>query len=121
MADVAKITLTRDDATELTYVNGAADQDVVANVDDNKLIIIVNNTDATTARVRVKAGDGIQAVLGDDYIDVAQNKTFILGPFTSMRFKDKDTGKINIDITGTNDADFGGTITNVKVRPIVLP
>lgn len=121
MADVAKITLKADDAVEITYVNGAADQDIVLDVADEKSIILVENTDATTARVRIKAGDGIQSVLGDDYVDVAQNKMFMWGPLTSARFKDMDTGKVNIDITGTNDDVFGGTITNVKIRHIVLP
>jgi hypothetical protein len=59
--------------------------------------------------------------MGDIYKDVAQNGIAIFGPLTSARFKDMDTGKVNIDITGTNDAAFGGTITNVKIRAIVLP
>ena len=126
MADIAKTALTRDAGTAITFLNGAADQDIVADVKDDKLFLLITNADATAARIRAKAGDGIQGVAGqgvagDAYVDVAQNAYAILGPFTGMRFKDVDTGKINVDITGTNDAAFGGTITNVKVRPIVLP
>ena len=121
MADIAKTALTRDAGTTITLLNGAADQDIVMDVSDEKMIILVTNADATAARVRVKAGDGITAIHGDVYKDVAQNAYAILGPFSGMRFKDVDTGKINVDITGTNDAAFGGTITNVKIRPIVLP
>lgn len=121
MADIAKTTLVRDGSIELTLLNGAADQDIVADVSDGSMFLLVLNTDATAARVRVKAGDGISSVMGDKYVDVAQNKYFALGPFSGMRFKDIDTGKINIDITGTNDAAYGGTVTNVKVLPIVLP
>lgn len=121
MADIAKTALTRDAGTAITFLNGAADQDIVADVKDDKLFLLITNADATAARIRAKAGDGIQGVAGDAYVDVAQNAYAILGPFTGMRFKDVDTGKINVDITGTNDAAFGGTITNVKIRPIVLP
>lgn len=121
MADIEKTLLTRDSSTTLTFVNGAADQNIVMDCADDKMILLVQNTDSTTARVRVKAGDGISSALGDIYVDVEQNTYKILGPFSGMRFKDIDTGKINVVITGTSGSAFGGTITNVKIRPIVLP
>jgi hypothetical protein len=121
MADLTNIKAVRDGSVELTYTNGSAAQTVVADCADEKVIIIVNNTDATTARVAVAAGTGIRSALGDVKVDVAQNKVRVLGPFEGMRVRDMTTGKITVNITGTDDAAFGGTITNVKVAAVQLP
>jgi hypothetical protein len=121
MADITKNYLVADSAISLNSANGEATQDVLMNCADEKMIIMVTNSDATTARIKIKAGDGIQSVLGDYSKDIVQNGSFMFGPLTSARFKDMDTGKVTVTVTGTNDAAFGGTVANIKIRAIVLP
>jgi len=125
MADIAKLELVRDGAATLVFLSGAATQDIVADVPDERMTIIVQNLDTQTARVWIRKGDGIKSVDGDLYVDVAQNAVKIIGPLESARFKDMDTGRITVDITDDDSATapsvFAGTITNVKIKPVYIP
>lgn len=117
MADLTKTNAVTNDSVALTLNNGAASQTIVISKDE-KFVLYVKNTDTTTARVRVVKGNGISSVMGDKYQDVAQNAEYIMGPFESARFG--NSTKITVNITGTNDAAFGGTVTNVKLGAIQL-
>jgi hypothetical protein len=119
MADLTKTLAVKNGNATPTVNNGAASQTIVISKDE-RFILRVTNTDAVAARIRVKAGNGIASVMGDKYVDLAQNAVAVLGPFESARFGDNLTGKITVVITGTNDAAFGGTITNVKIEAIQL-
>lgn len=121
MADLTKTLAVRDSSATFNLNNGAASQTIVCNEDDEKVVIYVTNSDATTARVNINKGNGIRSILGDLKVDVAQNATKVIGPLDSMRFKNMTTGKITATVTGTNDAAFGGTITNVKIAVVQLP
>jgi hypothetical protein len=123
MGDLTKLKLVPNGAKALTFSNGAATQDIVGGVDERTLLI-VKNTDAQTARVWVRKGDGIRAA-ADFYVDVAQNGYSVIGPLESSIYKDVTTGKIKVDITDDDDADdpseFAGTITNVKLAVVYIP
>lgn len=123
MADLTKIALTPNGAKEVTFTNGAATQDIVGGVDE-RTFLIVKNTDAEKCRVWIRKGDGIRAIK-DYYVDVAQNKEFIIGPLESSIYKDVSTGKIKVDITDDNSTTspsvFPGTITNVKLAVVYVP
>lgn len=121
MADLTKSLAVRDSSATFTLNNGAASQTVVCNTKDERVVIYVKNTDATTARVKIAKGNGIRSILGDLKVDVAQNAEVVIGPLESARFKDLTTGKITVAITGTNDAAFGGTVANVKLAVVQLP
>jgi hypothetical protein len=119
MADLTKTNAVKNGSVAATVNNAAASQTIVVTKDEG-FCLYVRNADATSARVRVVKGDGIAGVMGDTYVDVAQNAEKIIGPLESARFADKDTGKITVNVTGTDDGAFGGTITNVKLIAIQL-
>lgn len=83
----------------------------------------MENSDASTAGVLIKAGDGIRSSIGDLLVTVAQDERKIIN-LDSSRFKmlsGTNAGKYVIQIkdeAGTSA--FGGTITNVKLAAIQL-
>jgi len=119
MADLTKTNAVKNGSVAVTLNAGAASQTIVVSKDE-RFALYIRNTDIVTARVRAVKGDGIASVMGDAYVDVAQNEEFIMGPFESARFVGQTTGKITVTITGTNDAAFGGTVGNVKLAAIQL-
>lgn len=120
MADVTKVTMVRNAGTEITANNGAAAQTVVCNRGDEKVLIRVSNSDATTARIVVKANGFGAGTMGDLKVDVAQNTAFGF-VVESSRFKAPSTQKLTINVTGTDDGTYGGTVTNVKIEVIEMP
>jgi hypothetical protein len=56
--------------------------------------------------------------MGDASKDVAQNKTYIMGPFESARFG--KSGILTVTITDTDSTEYSGTVTNVKLAPIQI-
>lgn len=120
MADLAKIQTVENDGVLASQVNGAAEQTIVFDAGYDRVLVEIENTDSTTVRARFEAGNGMAKVKGDMFKDIAQNETFIFAELESDRFKNAD-GKVTLKLTGTNDASFGGTIANVKLRAIYLP
>lgn len=120
MADLTNIALTKNGFKELTFANGAADQDLAPTKRDSQYILLVRNDDANAATVTIKEGTAFGAQ-GDVSQAVAQNKYFTFGPFDSALFKKLADGKINIDITDADGTAFSGTITDVKVLVMELP
>lgn len=119
MADLTKTNAVKNGSVSNTVNNGAASQTIVVSKDE-RFALVVRNTDAVTARVRIVKGNGIAAPMGDAYADIAQNGEYTFGPFESARFVDQSTGKITVNITSTADGAFGGTITNVKLTALQL-
>jgi hypothetical protein len=115
MADLTITNAVTNSSVTPNVNNGAASQTIVIGKSE-RMVIRVTNTDATAARIRVKAGDGISSANGDVYVDLTQNAVTYIGPLESAQFGSKSTGKITVQITGTNDAAFGGVITNVKIE-----
>lgn len=119
MADLTKSVMVRNAGTTITENNGAAAAEIVWNRNDENFLIIVRNTDATTALIRIEAdgfGDG-----GTDLdVQVAQNvvRGFVI---ESSRFKQASTQKVNIKVLGVGGGAFGGTVTNVKVSVVEMP
>lgn len=120
MADVTKTTLSRNAGAEITSNNGAASQTIVCNRSDEKVLVRVSNSDATSAMIRFKANGRMAGTQGDLDVTVAQNKIFGV-TLESSRFKDPATGKITVQVLGTDAGAFGGTVTNVKVEVIEMP
>jgi hypothetical protein len=120
MSDLTASALTRDAGKEITMNNAAASVTVDFSKPDEKLLLLVTNADAASATVTIKAGDGARSVIGDKAVAVAQNKTFVIGPFESSRFKGS-TGKITATVTNADGTEYSGTITNVKIGVVTLP
>lgn len=120
MADVTKSIMTRNNGATITTNNGAASQTVVCNRGDEKVLIRVSNSDATTALIRIKANGFGAGKQGDLDVQVAQNavRGFVL---ESSRFKDPATQKLTIEVLGVGGGAFGGTVTNVKIEIIEMP
>lgn len=76
-----------------TAIN-ASNTMLIPNVKEGKLIILVNNTYAGAKKVTVKAGYGIESVLGDQEVSVAQNEVKALF-VTSSKFKNA-SGKVEL-------------------------
>lgn len=121
MADLAKTKTVRDGAVALTLNNGAASQTITNDGHEERLALYIKNTDAVAARIVIKAGNGIRSVAGDLKIDVAQNEEKVIGYLEGMRFKNMADGKITVNITGTDDGAFGGSVANVKLALIQMP
>lgn len=113
--DLTNIKAARDGSVALALTAGAASQTIVCDAQDEKVGLLVLNTDAATATATIKAGTGIRKDLGDISGTVAQNAYKVFGPFDSMRFKDMATNKITVELTGP------ATIANVKIAVIELP
>lgn len=120
MADVTKSTMTRNNGATITTNNGAASQTVVCNRGDEKVLIRVSNSDATTALIRIKANGFGAGKQGDLDVQVAQNavKGFVL---ESSRFKEPSTQKLTIEVLGVGGGAFAGTVANVKIEVIEMP
>lgn len=75
---------------------------------DQQYFIVNTSTTASaydTLFVLNNSDFGIQAALGDLSYSLDTNKTYILGPFETSRFKQKD-GKIYIDLNSTRGKVF---------------
>lgn len=119
MADLTKTNAVKNSNIAVTLNSAAASQTIPVTKDE-RMAIYVRNTDAVTARIRVVKGNGIANVMGDTYVDAAQNAEYLIGPLESARFTDYTTGKITVNVTSTADGAFGGTIGNVKLAVIQL-
>lgn len=75
---------------------------------DQQYFIVNTSTTASaydTLFVLNNSDFGVQAALGDLSYSLDTNKTYILGPFETSRFKQKD-GKIYIDLNSTRGKVF---------------
>lgn len=106
----------------ITKQSAQANADIdTSGVRADSLLIELSNTDAATARFTFGTGaNGILADIGTLVVDVAQNETKIVGPLESARFT-LSTGKINVLCTATGGGAYGGTLSNVKLLPFVVP
>lgn len=124
MADLTNNILIRSTATPVVWENGAVSQDVIGGVDE-RMLVLIRNLDAQTARVWLRKGDGIRGAGDDFYVDVAQNAQVVCGPFESSMFKDMDTGRATIDVTDddatVSPSPYPGTITNVQFCVVCIP
>jgi len=69
---------------------------------DGKQILLVNTTAASThgLNVTVEKGSFWRSSLGNATFTLAVNKTYVLGPFESSRFK-QSNGQLYVDINAT--------------------
>ena len=116
---MAKVTIT---PVELS-INTAASRDREDMTTDHaemtvakprKVVLLVENEDTADAcSIVVKAGDFINAGVGDLTTSIALSSSKLIGPFESARFSDSD-GKIQIETSST------GTLDG-KIEAILLP
>jgi hypothetical protein len=116
MADLTLQELSWNEGTDLTATDASATQTIVASKDE-KLILLVDNQDATyDATITISAGDMWAESQGDLEVVVGNASAAVIGPLESARFKDED-GDINVAAAIAS----GGTLTDVKLYAILLP
>lgn len=80
----------------------------VWSVDESQQYFVVNTTTTASAYdtlFEVQSGPFIQGAKGDLSISLDTNKTYVLGPFETSRFKQAN-GKIYIDLNSTRGTVF---------------
>lgn len=107
MADITVNKAVRDGYSKCITASGAASQTFVYDAPDEKTAIVISNSGSGSASVTVKAGNGLRCAIGDLTVSVPAGETGIIGPLDSMRFKDLQTGKVTLEISG------GTTVLNV--------
>ena len=87
---------------------------------DEKIVILINNSDANDCDVVFKAGDLFQKELGDITVTADGNKSVFV-TFDSARVKDED-GEISIELKqkGTDDAFDDGAGSSAEIGIAVL-
>jgi hypothetical protein len=118
MADITNIETALNDATELTFSDGAASQTFEFSVPDEKLFVVVRNDDANEATITITAGDFLQNGYGDLEQAVANGEYFIF-QLESGICKDED-GEVTVTMTDADGSAFSGTVTDVKIAVVEL-
>lgn len=101
---------------------GAAAQTVPCSGKDSRLALRVQNGDDTaTAYVKIAAGDGVRAALGDLTVAVAAGDTAYIPLFDTARFKvlsDNDIDVVLVDSEG--DALAGDVLSDIQIEAVQL-
>ena len=103
-------------------MTGAAAQMAVACRKDARLCLRVCNTDdANGITVRLIAGGGPRAVLGDKDIAVGAGETAYIALFDTARFKQPDSGSVNVALLDADgDALAAPALANVAIEAVQL-
>lgn len=117
MADIAISQVKRNEAGEVTPVNGAATATIPYARSDENIVVHILNAGAQAAAVTfVAAGVGAGGLGNLAIADIAQNDEFAV-VLESSRFKNPTTQKVTV----TTAVAEGGSVANVKFRILGLP
>lgn len=100
----------------------AAAQQQVRCRKDSRLCVRVCNADASTdVIVRIKAGGGPRAVLGDKDVTVGAGETAYIALWDTARFKDMDSGTVIVEILDTDGDELDAQVlANVSIEAVQL-
>ena len=108
------------DAVTTTSMTAAAAVQMVPCGKDSRLALRVSNGNVTDAVVRVAAGSGPRAALGDMDIMVAGGKTAYIALFDTARYKSAGTIRVAL-LADTNGASLGAdALENIKIEAVQL-
>jgi hypothetical protein len=121
MANITATECVRNSSVALTENAGAESQTIDFSGHDEKLALLVINDNTAeggyTATVTVNSGDYIAKEAGDLTAEIGDGGAAkILGPFESARFKNT-ASQLSVEVSVT----ASGTVSSVKISPIVLP
>jgi hypothetical protein len=120
MADCVKCDVSAGSAAEFAPAATAAEFTVDMSEHDDRLALYVanGNTD-TEVRVKLKAGDGVRAILGDQDVDIAASKNYIIPLADSERFKTYTSSDMTVQLVTTADEALStAQLGNVTVASI---
>ena len=125
MADVSVFNVSggvNDSKTTSTITAGAVSQTVPHSGKDSRLALrVVNGNAAHEAVVRVAAGDGPRAALGNMSVTVDALKTAYIALFDTARLKDLSTGDITISLVDSAGAALeSAELAEVQIEAVQL-
>ena len=121
MADLSVFSVSGggNDAIVTAEIIAAAETQTVPAGKDSRLALRVANANATAAVVRVAAGDGPRAALGNMDVSVAANATAYIALFDTARYKSGST--ISVSLVDSEGTALGETaLGNVSIEAVQL-
>ena len=98
----------------------AASQTVPHSGRDQRLALRVADGNVTAVVVKVVAGKGPRAVLGDMKVTVAAGETAYIALFDTARYKDLSTGDITVALTNESGDALTTELENIQIEAVQL-
>ena len=119
MATLTNVEASLNGGVNVGYEDGGATQTFEYDVADEKLVVLIKNTDAVNdALATFVAGDFVQNGYGNQEVTVPASTT-ILCEVESGIVKDAN-GEVILELTNIDGTAFTGTITDIKVAVVEL-
>lgn len=121
MADTTKILLEKNMTNDLgTLTAGAASQTLQFDGENEKMLILVLNTDTADAAVQFSSGDHWQASIGSLISDAIAQNDYAAFVLETARFKDS-AEELTMEVLDPDGTAFTGTVGNVEYALLELP
>jgi hypothetical protein len=119
MATLTNVEALLNGGVDVGYEDGSATQTFEYGVADEKLVVLINNTDAVNdALTTFVAGDFVQNGYGDQAISVPAGAT-VLCEVESGIVKDAN-GEVTLELTDPDGTAFTGAVADIKVAVVEL-
>ncbi len=104
-----------------TVAPAAAEQQVPCRKDSRLCVRVCNADEETDALVRIKAGGGLRAALGDKDITVGAGETAYIALWDTARFKDMESGTVTVQILDTDGEELAElALANISIEAVQL-
>jgi hypothetical protein len=105
---------------EANIAPAAVSQNIPHSGRDGRLALRVANDNATAVVVKVAAGNGPRAALGDMNVTVDAGETAYIALFDTARYKDLTTGNIAVALTDEQGNELTMELAAVQVEAVQL-